>query len=151
MKIWKQNYFSKGHSICKKYWQKNALGSLETLVLKPTALHSWHDYCIFLNCTDEMSWDSFAKEIELGSVDLLLILSVLLTMHSLLLIPSLSFFCNWIERNQVTWLVVCRRWFLWAHVSRHWYFPVFCLLRESPPKLKYLIIIMLWDKICRER
>lgn len=83
MKIWKQNYFSKGHSTCKKYWQKNALGSLETLVLKPTALHSWHDYSIFLNCMDEMSWDCFAKELELGSADLLLILSVLLTMHSL--------------------------------------------------------------------
>lgn len=68
-----------------------------------------------------------------------------------LLVPRLSFFCNLIGRNRISWLVLCRRLLLWAHVSRHWHFPVFCLLWDSPPKLKYLIIIMLWGNVCRER
>lgn len=68
-----------------------------------------------------------------------------------LLILCLSFFCSLIERNWITWLFLFKRWLLWAHASRHWHFPVFCLLWESPLKLEYLIIFMLWDKVCQKR
>lgn len=137
----KQNYFAKRHSICKKckmlwVFQKcSVLHSISDIITLSFLMFRWNFPRLL--CKGWLNRAALTSFFDADCTGCLLIL-------------SLSFFCSPIERNWITWLFLCKRWLLWAQASRNWHFPVFCLLWESHRKLKYLITIMCWDKVCRK-